>query len=137
MPVIYITNPGEPIGGMHEIPGHIVRIQPDGRICAFLTPDLSDPICRDNLHRRGSPAGNGNVHRHNCWDINREFEHEWGRARRLEEVVEVMGAASARDRETIAGLQGTVADLRARLAALEIAESPPAKAEKAKKTASA
>jgi hypothetical protein len=35
-PVIFITNPGEQISGMQEIPGHIVRIEPtDGRVCIF------------------------------------------------------------------------------------------------------
>jgi hypothetical protein len=131
--VIFITNPGEQIAGMQQIPGHIVRVQPDGRICMFLTADNSEPIYRDNLHRRGSPAGNGRLHQFGCWDFNPHFEAEWSRARRLEEVIEVMAAAGARDREVIGELQQTVAEVVARLAALESAEPTPAKAEKSKK----
>jgi hypothetical protein len=71
-PVMFITNPGEQIGGMQEIVGWCVKIYSHDRISIFMTPDHSEPSYRDNLPRRGSPAGNGKVHQFNCWDFNPE-----------------------------------------------------------------
>jgi hypothetical protein len=89
-PVIFITNPGEQISGMGEIPGHCVKILSDDRISIFMTPDHSEPSYRDNLPRRGSLASDGKVHRHNCWDFNPQFERERSRVRHLEEAIAKM-----------------------------------------------
>ena len=71
-PIVFITNPGEQIGGMQEIVGWCVKIHSHDRISIFMTPDHSEPSYRDNLPRRGSPAGNGRVHQFNTWDFNPE-----------------------------------------------------------------
>jgi hypothetical protein len=61
-----------------------------------------------------------------------------GRARRLEETVEKMVAEAKRDREAIAGLQATIAELSARMAPAESPEPASAKAsEKARKATAA
>lgn len=72
-PVVFITNPGEQISGMQEIVGWCVKVYSHDRISLFMTPDHSEPSYRDNLPRRGSPAGNGRVHQFNCWDFNAKF----------------------------------------------------------------
>jgi hypothetical protein len=137
-PAIFITNPGEQISGMQTIPGHIVRIQPDGRICMFLTADNSEPIYRDNLHRRGSPAGNGRVHQFNCWDFNPEFERDRSRLRHLEEAIGKMADEGNQALQAIADLRQTIADLTARVTTVESPEPPGAKAQdKAKKPTAA
>jgi hypothetical protein len=137
-PVIFITNPGEQIAGMQEIPGHIVRIQPDGRICIFLTADNSEPIYRDNLSQRGTPAGNGRVHQFNCWDFNPEFERDRSRLRHLEEAIGKMADEGNQALQAIADLRQAVADLTARAPAGENSEPPSAKAQdKAKKPTAA
>jgi hypothetical protein len=137
-PVIFITNPGEQIAGMQIIPGHVVRIQPDGRISMFLTADNSEPIYRDNLHRRGSPAGNGRVHQFNCWDFNPVVARDASRMRHLEESIEKMADEGNRDRQEIADLRQAVADLTARVAPVESPEPASAKAsERAKKATAA
>ncbi len=69
-PIVYVTNPGEQVGGMGEIPGWCVKALPGDYISCFITPDHSEPSYKDKLPRRGSPAGNGRVHRFNCWDFN-------------------------------------------------------------------
>jgi hypothetical protein len=133
-PVLFIANPGERICGMQEIAGHVVRVQPDGRISMLVTADTSEPVLRDNLHRRGSPAGDGRVHEFNAWDFNPGFERERRRVRDLEEAVEKMVDEGNRDRESIRALQQAVADLTARMAPVESLEPANAKApEKARK----
>ncbi len=87
-PVIFITNPGEEISGMGEIPGVCVKTFASAdRISMFMTPDHSEPCYRDNLPRRGSPAGNGKSHQFNCWDFNPHFVREQKRINELEESV--------------------------------------------------
>lgn len=83
-PVVWITNPGEGIGGMTEIPGICVKVLSPDRIAMFVMPDHSEPKYMDNLMRRGSPAGNGNVHLHNCWDFNPHWLAERERVAALE-----------------------------------------------------
>lgn len=69
-PVLWITNPGEGIGGMTEIPGFCAKVISADRISMLIFPDHSETSYRDNLMRRGSDAGNGRVHQYNCWDFN-------------------------------------------------------------------
>lgn len=126
-PVIFISNPGERISGMQEIPGHVVRVQPDGRISMLVTADNSETIYRDNLPRRGSSAGNGKVHQFNCWDFNPEFERQRARIGHIEEAIKQMADDAAGDRQAIADLAAgrqTIADLAARLAVLENERGP-------------
>lgn len=91
-PIVYITNPGEQVSGMREIPGHCVKVFSPDRITIFITPDNSEPGYRDNLARRGSDAGNGRLHQSNCWDFNPEWLRELARIKTLEDDV-----ASLRD----------------------------------------
>lgn len=120
-PVVFITNPGEQISGMQEIPGTCVKIISDDRISMFMTPDHSEPSYRDNLPRRGSVDRDGKVHRHNCWDFNPEFERERARVRHLEEAIARMTDDGNADRELIAALT-------ARIDALEEAATKPRRA---------
>jgi hypothetical protein len=69
-PMVWITNPGEQIGGQQEIVGICCKIEPGRRIGMFIMPNQSEPSYRDHLPQRGSPAGNGMVHQYNCWDFN-------------------------------------------------------------------
>lgn len=83
-PIVYVTNPGEAIGGQSEIPGWVVKVISPDRISAFITPDHSEPCYRDNLVRRGSDAGGGRVHAHNVWDFNRSWLAEQSRIKTIE-----------------------------------------------------
>jgi hypothetical protein len=103
-PIIFITNPGESIAGMTDIIGWCVQVHSDETISAFVTPDHSEPMYRDKLHRR-NPARNI---RSNCWDFNERLMAPFrmaGEVDRLSEELKV-------EREKIAGLS-------ARLDALE------------------
>ncbi len=117
-PIFFITNPGEQIGGMGEIVGWCVKVYSHDRISIFMTPDHSEPSYRDNLPRRGSPAGNGRMHQFNCWDFNPEALRQASRIRHLEEAIEKMAEEGNRDREEMA-------QLAARLAALDDPLGPP------------
>ncbi len=117
-PIIFVTNPGEQIGGMQEIVGWCVKVYSHDRISVFMTPDHSEPSYRDNLPRRGSPAGNGRVHQFNCWDFNPEALRQASRIRHLEEAIEKMAEEGNRDREEMA-------QLAARVAALDDPLGPP------------
>jgi hypothetical protein len=127
-PVIFITNPGERISGMQEIPGHIVKIYDGGKVCVFITADNSEPIYRDGLFQRGTSAGNGRLHEFNCWDFNPTF------VRLFEDVTAFRQKAEEADR-TIADLtakqattESALADLMARMAAAESPEPANVKA---------
>lgn len=100
-PIIFITNPGEAVSGMTEIPGHCVKIMSADRISIFITPDNSEVTFRDNLPRRGSAAGNGRVHQHNCWDFNPHYARERKRLDHLEEAIAKMADEGNHDRRTL------------------------------------
>lgn len=123
-PVIFVTNPGEQISGMQEIPGQCVKVLSDDRISVFMTPDHSEPSYKDNLPRRGSPAGNGKVHQFNCWDFNPEFERERSRLRHCEEAIEKMADEGNAQAQTMAELVEANKRLLVRLDAIEEAAKP-------------
>lgn len=110
-PVIFITNPGEAISGMQEIPGHVVKILPGDRIAMFMTPDHSEPRHADNLPRRGSDAGNGRVHRFNCWDFNPHYARQLARIRHLEEAIDKISEEGNADRAALDALTQRVTEL--------------------------
>jgi hypothetical protein len=83
-----------------------------------MTPDHSEPSYRDNLPRRGSPAGNGRVHQFNCWDFNPEALRQANRLRHLEEAIEKMADEGNQDRAELA-------QLSARVTALDDPLGPP------------
>lgn len=128
-PIMFITNPGEQIGGMQEIVGWCVKVYSHDRISIFMTPDHSEPSYRDNLPRRGSPAGNGRVHQFNCWDFNAEALRWLARVRHLEEAIERMADEGNLDRKE-------VAQLAARISALDDPLGPPKRRGRPPKTAS-
>lgn len=72
-PIVFVTNPGEQVSGMSEIPGWVVKVHSQDRVSIFITPDNSEVSFRDNLPRRGSSAGNGRMHAYGCWDFNQEY----------------------------------------------------------------
>ncbi len=89
-PVVWITNPGEGIGGMTEIPGFVAKVISPDRISMLVLPDHSETTYKDNLMRRGSDAGNGNVHRFNCWDFSPAWLREQQRIKAIEDECERM-----------------------------------------------
>lgn len=83
-PILFITNPGESITGMTEIPGWCVNVHSDETISAFVTPDHSEPMYRDKMHRR-NPAKNI---RSNCWDFNEQLMAPYRMAAEVERLAE-------------------------------------------------
>ena len=118
-PIIFITHPGEGISGMEEIPGVCVKVERGDRIAVFLTPDHSEPSHRDNLPRRGSPAGNGLVHRHGCWDFSPPYLAQLRRAAEADKAIAEMKAAAIEDRAMIDELLAETKRLGDRILALE------------------
>jgi len=80
MPVIFVTNPGEQINGMQEIPGTIVAIN-DDKVAVFVTPANSEPRYYDRLPRRSA------IHKFNCWDVSPWFAALLERINKLEHPV--------------------------------------------------
>ncbi len=145
-PIFFITNPGEQIGGMQEIVGWCVKVYSHDRISVFMTPDHSEPSYRDNLPRRGSPAGNGRMHQFNCWDFNPEalrqkqtmdemflsITHLVDRIETLEkektdtlDVLETIKNPGNDCRRDLTKLEYAMGDLQARVAALDDPLGPP------------
>lgn len=120
-PIIYITNPGEQISGMQEIPGHVVKVHSPDRITICITPDTSEICYKTNLPRRGSDAGNGHVHKYNCWDFNPGWLAEWERVAALEKAVASRNAAEWGNERV---LNAMIGELVKRVAALEAAGAP-------------
>jgi len=104
------------IAGMDQVPGVLVKIQKDGRAAMFLMADLNEITFMDNVHRRGSDAGNGRVHTTNCWDFNPEWLKEQARICHLEKEIKRIEDERGLERALIAEVFD---DLLLRLAALE------------------
>ncbi len=115
-PVLFVPNTGEQFAGLGEVPAVCVRVWPDGRLTVVLLAENSEITTRENLYRRGSPAGNGAVHRTNVWDFNPEYVREQMRLRKVEEDYREQAAL-------IAGVAAENRRLAGRLAALEAAQS--------------
>lgn len=113
-PVLFITNPGEQISGMQEIAAICVKVLSHDRISLFMMPDHSEPSYRDNLPRRGSPAGNGKVHQFNCWDLDPHYASLFEGNRDVADLSALVNEVIAEN-----------AKLASRLAALEAMNSPP------------
>lgn len=131
-PVLFITNPGEQISGMQEIPGTCVKVLANDRISVFMMPDHSEPSYRDNLPRRGTAAGNGRVHQFNCWDFNPAFVREQKRVLHLEEAIAKMADEGNQDRAMIDELLAQTKRLGDRIIALEGDKAPKPKGKSAK-----
>ena len=104
--IYFITNPGETISGMQELPGLCVKVYPDNSISAFVTPDHSEPFYRDKLPKRSEQ------HRFNCWDFNpadvelrRTLANMESRLRQFAERNEQMGEDHVAMLERIAALE--------------------------------
>lgn len=91
-PIIFITNPGEAITGMTEIPGWVVNVHTDDMISAFVTPDHSEPMYRDKLQRR-NPSRNI---RSNCWDFNERLMAPFRMAAEVAALTERLDAMEKR-----------------------------------------
>jgi hypothetical protein len=141
-PVIFITNPGEQISGMQELPAIIVRV--DARrqtVCLLVFIDDSETVHRLNIPRRGSDAGNGRVHKHSCWDFNPVYARERAQAeadgKRLAELGAAIDALAAENKQLVDRIAALEAKpKRGRPAKLEAGEAegsePAAEGEAAK-----
>lgn len=118
-PIVFVTNPGEAVSGMSEIPGWVVKVHSADRVSIFITPDNSEVAFRDNLPRRGSPAGNGRTHQHGCWDFNPEVLRQHERIRGLEEQIEKLGSPTVVPEVMSHDSQNMLLKLEARIDKLE------------------
>lgn len=89
--IVYYGN--DRIAGMDQVPGVLVKIQHDGRCAAFLMADLNEITFMDNIHRRGSDAGNGRVHM-TGWDFNPAWVKEQERIAALESRIHALESAA-------------------------------------------
>jgi len=95
--VLFVTNPGEQISGMQELPAVIVRVHPDrNHVSLLVFIDDSETIHRLNIPRRGSNAGGGRIHQFGVWDFNPSWLRDQARLRALEESVTAITALSDR-----------------------------------------
>ncbi len=69
-PVLFITNPGEHISGMFEIPGIVTKTHGQGRIAGIFFPDHSEVMHRDYVYHRTGPI------KSNCWDFNPWYKEQ-------------------------------------------------------------
>jgi hypothetical protein len=108
-PAIFVANPGEQIAGVNELAAIIVRVHPDGvHVGLLIFIDDSETVHRVKIVRRGADAGNGRVHRSNCWDFNPVFLAERERVRRIEKTLDNLDdvvAENAKLAERIAVLE--------------------------------
>lgn len=110
------------IAGMEEVPGILIRVQADGRAALQLFADLNEIQFKDNIHRRGTDAGNGRVHTSNCWDFNPAWLAEQERIARLEadnkfnkELIEDHRIELERLNEMVKGAYGHIHGITAEL----------------------
>jgi hypothetical protein len=120
--VLFVTNPGERVSGMQELPAIIVRVHPNrNHVSLLVFIDDSETVHRLNIPRRGSDAGGGRIHQYGVWDFNPSWLRDQERLRQLEQSLGAIEALAVENKQ-----------LADRLAALEAAAAKPRRGRPAK-----